>query len=315
MATLLWMQTSGCSGDTMSVLCAEKPSLHDVLTSYGIRLLWHPSLSPELPRDVGVMMEQICADELELTVLAVEGAIAMGPDGTGMFDPFLGEPKKDIIARLAEKADVVVALGTCAGYGGISAMTPNPTDAVGLQWRGAEKGGLLPAGWVSRTGRPVINVAGCPAHPNAITQTLLALGLGAPMTLDELNRPLDHFSTHVHNGCTRNEYHEYNIEDSEFGGDACLFFNLGCRGPVTKAVCNTDLWNGESSKTRVGAPCIGCTSPTFPDDRDFLQTARLGPVPKTLPLGVERSAYLSYKGLARRAAPERLLKARHDDED
>lgn len=312
MATLLWMQTSGCSGDTMAILCAEKPTFHEAMTNYGIRLLWHPSLSPESPHELGRMIEQICADELELTVLAVEGAIAMGPDGSGMFDTFLGEAKKDVIARLADKAQAVVAVGTCAGFGGISAMTPNPTDAVGLQWVKASQGGLLPADWKSRAGLPVINVAGCPSHPSATIQTLLALGMGAPMELDSLNRPVDHFTTHVHNGCTRNEFHEYNVEDSEFGGDACLFFNLGCRGPVTKGICNTDLWNGESSKTRVGAPCVGCTSPTFPDDRDFLKTSKLGPVPKTLPLGVERSAYMSYKGLARRAAPQRLL---HTDDE
>lgn len=314
MPTLLWMQTSGCSGDTMAILCAEKPSFQELVTSLGMELLWHPSLSALPPSGLRALIDAIRAGERELTLLVVEGAIALGPDGTGMFDSFHGRPKKDVIAELAAEADVVVAMGTCAGFGGISAMTPNPTDAVGLQYRGAEPGGLLPADWRSKRGLPVVNVAGCPAHPSAMAQALLTLALGAALPLDDLNRPVDHFSSHVHNGCTRNEYHEYDIEDEHFGGKACLFFNLGCRGPFTKAICNTDLWNGESSKTRVGAPCIGCTSPNFPNDQDFLKTAKLGPVPKQLPLGVERSAYMSYKGLARRAAPARLLPGDEDSQ-
>jgi len=308
LATLLWMQTAGCSGDTMALLCAEKPSLLDTLEHYGVELLWHPSLSPRSPHDVARLADGIERGERELTMLVVEGAIAMGPDGTGMFDTFQGEPKRDVIARLAARAGVVLAMGTCAGFGGITATTPNPTDAVGLQWTRSERGGLLAADWRSRLGYPVVNVAGCPAHPVAMTQTLVALALGAPIELDELGRPRDHFRMHVHSGCTRNEYHEYDIEDERFGGSACLFFNLGCRGPVTKALCNTELWNGESSKPRVGAPCVGCTSPTFPSDRPFLATPKVGPVPKTLPQGVERGAYMAYKGLARRAAPERLLR-------
>ena len=310
MGSLLWMQTSGCSGDSMALLCAEKPSLLDALNNYGMTLLWHPSLSLELPRQVGAIIDDIHHERRDLTVLAIEGAIAMGPDGTGMFDPFLGEAKKDVVARLAEKADFVVAVGTCAGYGGVSAATPNPTDAVGLQWSRAQKGGLLSAEWTSRRGLPVINIAGCPAHPSATIQTLLALLLGTDIELDDLNRPKSHFSAQIHHGCTRNEFHEYDIEDEVFGGEACLFFNLGCRGPMTQGICNTDLWNGESSKTRVGSPCVGCTSPTFPNDQDFLKTDRLGPVPKTLPLGIERAAYMSYKGLAKRAAPKRLLDLR-----
>jgi hydrogenase small subunit len=63
-----------------------------------------------------------------------------------------------------------------------------------------------------------------------MTQTLAALALGLPLPLDGLNRPASHFSTVVHQGCTRNEYHEYDIEDTQPGDRACLFFNLGCQG-------------------------------------------------------------------------------------
>jgi Ni,Fe-hydrogenase I small subunit len=54
---------------------------------------------------------------------------------------------------------------------------------------------------------------------------------------------------------------------------------------MTQAVCNADLWNGVSSKTRAGVPCFGCTSPTFPRDGDLFRTEKMGEVPIRLPLG------------------------------
>ena len=47
MATLLWMQAGSCSGDTMSLLCADDPDLPRFLALNGIDLLWQPSLTAE----------------------------------------------------------------------------------------------------------------------------------------------------------------------------------------------------------------------------------------------------------------------------
>lgn len=69
---------------------------------------------------------QFCRGERELTVLAVEGSIAFGPDGTGMVDSLHGRPKKDIVFALAHKVTYVVAMGTCACFGGVVAAEPNP---------------------------------------------------------------------------------------------------------------------------------------------------------------------------------------------
>src|SRR5689334_24729112 len=41
-------------------------------------------------------------------------------------------------------------------------------------------------------------------------------------------------------------------------------FRSGCRGPMTHSPCNRILWNRQSSKTRAGMPCMGCTEPEFP---------------------------------------------------
>eukprot|EP00825_Cyclidium_porcatum_P039318 TRINITY_DN4736_c0_g1_i2.p1 TRINITY_DN4736_c0_g1~~TRINITY_DN4736_c0_g1_i2.p1 ORF type:complete len:157 (+),score=26.31 TRINITY_DN4736_c0_g1_i2:15-485(+) len=89
---------------------------------------------------------------------------------------------------------------------------------------------------------------------DTITKVLAMLAENEPLKLDALNRPSAFFASLVHQGCTRNEYHEYDIEDDVLGGRACMFFSLGCRGPQTEAPCNTELWNGHSSKTRAGVP-------------------------------------------------------------
>ena len=306
MATLLWLQTGACGGDSLAILSAESPSLEQLLQDGGVDLLWHPSLSHGHARRFDQLVDAVLAGEQVLDILCVEGSIITAPRGTGLCDPYRGRGKMELVRDLAERAGVVVAMGTCAAFGGVHAAPPNPSDCIGLQFDHAQPGGLLAPDWRSRRGLPVVNVAGCPAHPHTMTQTLAALALGLPLPLDGLNRPASHFSTVVHQGCTRNEYHEYDIEDTQPGDRACLFFNLGCQGPMTQAVCNADLWNGVSSKTRAGVPCFGCTSPTFPRDGDLFHTEKMGEVPIRLPLGVERPRYMAYKNLARAAAPQRV---------
>ncbi len=304
MPNIVWIQTGACSGDSMSLLCADSPSLEGILQRYDLHLLWHPSLTAG--SSFGTVLASLLAGREALDILCIEGSLMIGPDGSGRYDTWRGRPKIDIVRELAPLAGHVLAMGTCAAYGGVHAAPPNPTDCTGLQFHKTVPGGLLGSEWRSRHGQPVINVAGCPAHPNTITKVLAMLAAGMPLTLDVWGRPAALFGSLVHQGCTRNEYHEYDIEDESLGGRGCMFFSLGCRGPQTQAACNTELWNGHSSKTRAGVPCFGCTSPDFPSGQMFV-TPKIGTVPKFLPLGVVRAKYLAYKNLARAAAPERVV--------
>lgn len=292
----------------MSILCADSPSLEDLVSEHGLDILWQPSLSRQSVKALDDTIDAVLNDKMKLDLLCVEGSIVTGPNGSGMYDAYHGRSKMSLIADLAEKAGLVIAVGTCASFGGVHAAPPNPTDSIGLQFNKQAPGGLFPAEWRSSRGLPVINVSGCPAHPNTMTKTLAMLCSGVVPELDHINRPVEFFSTTVHQGCTRNEYHEYDIEDQDYGESACLFFNLGCQGPMTMATCNTELWNGRSSKTRVGVPCFGCTSPNFPSDKDLFRTEKIGEIPVRLPLGVQRADYMAYKSLAHDAAPERLIK-------
>jgi len=291
----------------MSLLNLENPDLLEVLRDNRIDLVWHPSLSRQRPSQLQVTVKELVEGSRPLRLLCIEGAIANGPEGTGLADCLFGRPKREVIAELCAVADFVLAIGTCAAFGGVPAAPPNPMDVSGLQWLQAKQGGLLPAEWHSRRGLPVINIAGCPAHPLTIIQTIIALiDQGDSLALDPFNRPLECYNTMVHQGCTRNEYHEYDVEETDFGGRGCLFFNLGCQGPNTVGTCNSVLWNNQKSKTRAGVPCFGCTSPLFPATKDLFTTNKIGEIPIELPNGVSRPNYMAYKGLAKAATPQRL---------
>nr|WP_198158414.1 NADH:ubiquinone oxidoreductase [Enterovibrio coralii] len=232
--TLLWFQTGSCGGDTMALLSADRPSFSDLLNDYPIELLWQPSLSIESANNLHEMMNQIIEGSLKLDILCIEGSIITAPNGTGMFDVFRQTAKKDWVLKLADKARYVVAMGTCSAFGGVHAAPPNPSDCVGLQMDKEQSGGLLAPEWRSGAGYPVINLAGCPVHPNTMTKTLAMIASGIILQLDDLNRPREFFSSLVHQGCTRNEYHEYDVEESEFGTNGCMFFNLAAKGLLPK---------------------------------------------------------------------------------
>ncbi len=282
----------------------ESPNFIDLAGLLDLEILWHPSLSPHHVRDYRKQNEQLLSGELPLDVLCVEGSIIRGPGGTGMFDTIDGKPKKDLIAALANKAKFVVAVGTCASFGGIGA--DGDIEATGLQFHKEKKGGFMGADFTSGAGLPVINLSGCPCHPDVVKGALTALASGHAVELDEFNRPEEWYGMLVHQGCTRNEYHEYRVEEKEFGEKGCLFFYKGCHGPLAYGPCNKLLWNKRSSKTRTGVPCFGCTCPDFPKDYAFFETQNIEGIPILLPTGLNRAHYMAYKGMAAAAAPERL---------
>ncbi len=303
---LYWMQCGGCGGDTHSFLNVDSPDLVGLFEALDVNLLWHPALSNGSAREHRAVLDQLLEGGLPLDVLCVEGTVIRGPGGTGRFDLMDGKPKKDLLARLAHKARLVIAVGTCASFGGIGAE--GEIEGAGLQFLRAEKGGFLGAEFKAGSGLPVINLSGCPCHPEILKGTLSALLSGFELPLDEYNRPLEWYGLLVHQGCTRNEYHEYRVEDRKFGDKGCLFFHLGCRGPLADGPCNKLLWNRRSSKTRAGVPCVGCTQPDFPQPYPFFQTRNVEGMPLELPKEISRPHYMAYKGMAAAAAPPRLKK-------
>jgi hydrogenase small subunit len=202
--------------------------------------------------------------------LVIEGSIPnekIKPEGywAAMGNDSNGQPITtcEWIDRLAPHALAVVAIGTCATYGGIPAMSGNPTGAMGLPdylgWK-----------WRSKAGIPIVCVPGCPVQPDNFMETVLyllyqAAGLAPMIPLDEALRPRWLFGQTVHEGCDRGGYYEQGDFAAQYGSQKCIV-KLGCWGPVS--LCNVPKrgWMaGIGGCPNVGGICIGCTMPGFPD--------------------------------------------------
>ena len=309
--TMLWLQSAGCGGCTMSLLNAESPGLLDALDQAGIDILWHPTLSEETGGEATAILDAVADGRQPLDILCFEGSVARGPRGTGRFHMLAGtgRPMLDWVQRLAPMARDVVAVGTCAAYGGVTSAGANPTDACGLQYDGTLPGGALGAHFRARSGNPVINVAGCPTHPNWVVETLLMLadiGIGAA-DLDAFARPRFYADHLVHHGCSRNEYYEFKASAEHLSELGCMMEHLGCLGTQAHGDCNTRHWNGEGSCTRGGYPCINCTAPEFEEPgRVFTETPKIGGIPIGLPTDMPKAWFIALASLSKAATPERL---------
>jgi Ni,Fe-hydrogenase I small subunit len=312
MSTLLWLQGSCCGGETVSLLNAEQPDFLTTLENLGYDLIWHPSFS--FPKEIGMneVVGKMLSGKSRLGVLVVEGAIYNRPEA----GPQLLGPKarhlKDLVIELAAVADYTLAVGTCASFSGMVSCGANPFDATGLQFFRRESGGLLGKEYRSKAGFPVINIPGCPAHPDWITIALASVA-GGKFKIDELdayNRPKVFYSKLAHHACPRNEYYEFKASAEHYSQQGCLFENLGCKGTLCESDCNERLWLSRSgSCPRGGFPCLSCTSPDFPDGFvPFFQTAKIGNIPTTLPRDVPKAWYVGISGLAKLACPERVKK-------
>jgi hydrogenase small subunit len=266
-----------CDGDTVSITAAMQPSIEDVVLGLIPGLpkvhLHNKVLSPSLGGDdfLAVFHQAARGELADPFVLVVEGSIpnerikcdgywaALGTDKA------TGQPitTTEWIDRLAHKAWGVVAIGTCATYGGIHAMAGNPTGAMGLA-------DYLGKNFRTSGGLPVVNVPGCPVQPDNFMETVLyllyqAAGLAPMIPLDDQLRPTWLFGKTVHEGCDRAGYYEQGDFATVYGSPKCIV-KLGCWGPVVNCNVPKRGWMaGIGGCPNVGGICIGCTMPGFPD--------------------------------------------------
>ena len=308
---VLWLQSGGCGGCSMSLLCADTTDFAGQLEQAGIRLLWHPSLSLAGGAELVTLLEDCLAGRVALDALCIEGALLRGPNGTGRFHVLAGTgvPMIDWVRRLSAVARHVVAVGSCAAWGGITAAGANPTEACGLQYENDRPGGLLGSDFRSASGLPVVNVAGCPTHPGWVLDTLMALAADqfSADDLDPLARPRFYADQLVHHGCTRNEFYEFKASAEKPSDLGCMMEHMGCKGTQAHADCNTRLWNGDGSCTRGGYACISCTEPGFQDPgHAFHATPKIAGIPIGLPTDMPKAWFVALASLSKSATPKRV---------
>jgi hydrogenase small subunit len=275
---ILWISEGmSCDGDSVSVTAAGQPGIEDVLLGAipGIPKvnLHNKVLSPTLGGEEFLTPFRAAArGEAALPfVLVIEGSIPNEKiNGDGYWTSFgndeaTGEPLtlNWWIDQLAPKAWGVIAIGTCATYGGIHAMAGNPTGCMGLAdylgWDFRSAGGL-----------PIVNVPGCPVQPENFMETLVwllyqAAGLAPVIPLDAQLRPQWIFGKTVHEGCDRAGYYEQGDFAHDYNSPKCQV-KIGCWGPVVNCNVTKRGWmGGIGGCPNVGGICIGCTMPGFPD--------------------------------------------------
>ena len=301
MKNLLWLQGLTCNGNTQSLLNAENPSFYEIFSK--INLLYHPSLSVD--NNLFEIIEKIEKNKIDLTFLVLEGAVSSDKNFHKIGDYSIAQ----ILDKIIHKADYIIAVGNCASFGNFPSNFEGNPDVQGLQFKFQKQEGFLSSNFRSKKGYPVINITGCPIHPSWFTQVLMALLYEKEIMLDSYNRPKELYMYLTHDGCIRNEYFEWKEEATEFGHkEGCLFYELGCKGPLTHAPCNKILWNQTSSKTRAGMPCLGCTEFDFPLMENFFETKKNMGIPEKVPLGVSKRAYITISGIAKTLKNERVSK-------
>jgi hydrogenase small subunit len=274
---IVWITAGlGCDGDTISITAATQPSIEDILLGAIPGLpkvhLHNPILAFETGGE-SFMRWWYRAEkgELDPFILVVEGSIpnekikSEGYWAALGTDPITGQPitTNEWIDRLSPGAMAVIAIGTCATYGGIHAMQGNPTGAMGLL-------DYLGWDWKSPAGIPIICVPGCPVQPDNFMETILhllyqAIDMAPMMLLDDAHRPTWLFSNTAHEGCDRASYYDMSDLAIEYDSPKCLV-KLGCWGTVVQCNVPKRGWMaGIGGCPNVGGICIGCTMPGFPD--------------------------------------------------
>ena len=251
---IIWFQGQACTGCSISLLNTEYPGIDEVLIEV-ITLDYQPNIMAGTGDVALDVIRRMVRDEKEQYILAFEGAVPLGAGGKYCT---VGEvDEKSITAlewikEIGNNALAVVSVGSCASWGGIPAATPNPTGAV-------------PVSKVIKD-KPIINIPGCPPHPDWMVGTLVnVLKYGIP-ELDELGRPVIFFGNDklIHDNCELRKYFDEGKYAKDFGDEGCLY-ELGCKGPVTHCDISTRGWNsGVNWCNRAGGPCIGCTETFFP---------------------------------------------------
>jgi hydrogenase small subunit len=261
--SIIWLSFQECTGCTESLTRSHAPKLEDLIFDF-ISLDYHHTLQAASGFGAEAAREDAIKQHYGNYLLVVDGSVPLALDGA--CSTIAGRTNLDILQECVEGAAAVIAIGTCATFGGLPAARPNPTQAVGV-------GSLMQQGLVEE--RKLINIPGCPPLPVVISSVLAHfLAFNRFPKLDIAGRPVAFYGNTIHERCSR--YHFYQQElfaerfDDEGARKGWCLYKLGCRGPTTHNSCTVYKWNnGTSNPIESGHGCIGCSEPGFWDNDPF----------------------------------------------
>lgn len=258
--SVIWLSFQECTGCTEAITRSFSPTLEELIFDF-ISLDYSEALMNVSGHAAEAARKAAMEENKGKYVLVVEGSVSLL--GNGHFSVAGGEANLAVLRESAKDALAIIAVGSCASFGGIPAAKPNPTGAAGV--------------YEVITDKPVINVPGCPPIPEVMTGTIsYLLSFGDIPELDEFHRPVAFFGETIHDRCYRRPFYERGMFAKSFDDEAarkghCLF-EVGCKGPITYNACATMKWNGGISfPIQSGHGCIGCSEPAFWDKGGFYE--------------------------------------------
>ena len=246
---VIWLHFQDCTGCSESLLRLSTPDFADLILSL-ISLDYHETVMAASGHQAERALKLSMEENFNKYVLVVEGSIPRR--NKGIYMKIAGRPAIEILDEVADRAAAVIAIGSCASWGGIPSAAPNPTDAAGVDAFVKDK--------------PVINVPGCPPNPYVFLATVLQfVSTGKPPDLDEKKRPKFAYDRVIHEHCPRRAHYDAGRFAKSFGDYGhrhgwCLY-KLGCKGPMTHAPCSVRHFNDIPDVWPIGCgiPCVGCT--------------------------------------------------------
>jgi hydrogenase small subunit len=251
--SVIWLSNQECTGCTETLLRTTHPGLEELIVDL-ISLDYHEALCAAAGHQVEEARRAAMERHRGSYVLVIEGSIPTKDDG--IYCKIGGQTSLEMVREAAEHAGAIIAIGSCASWGGIPSADPNPTGAAGAPQ-------VL-------EGKTVVTIPGCPANPyNFLGVVLQYATFGTLPALDELGRPAFAYGRTIHEHCPRRAHFDAGRFARQFGDEGhrlgyCLY-HLGCKGPQTHANCSVqhfceviDAW-----PIGLGHPCFGCTEQKF----------------------------------------------------
>ncbi|MFW6415164.1 MAG: hydrogenase small subunit [Thermodesulfobacteriota bacterium] len=262
---VIWLSGQGCTGCTESLL---RPSTHFTLENLLLNLIsleYNETLNAGAGHQAESHKEDMVEKYSGKFVLVVEGAVPT-KDG-GIYCQIAGKPFQKILKETAEKAGAIIAIGSCASWGGLVSSDPNPTGAKGAP--------------EVLKGKTVVTIPGCPPNAyNFLSTVAYFITYDKLPAIDQKGRPKFAYHRLIHENCERRPHFDAGRFAEEFGDEGhqkgyCLY-KLGCKGPVTYNNCSIKNFNDVSTwPVNTGHPCFGCSEENVGFDIPKFQEAEL----------------------------------------
>jgi len=221
--SVIWLSFQECTGCTESLTRSHAPTLEGLIFD-AISLDYHHTLQAASGTAAEEARKTAMTENRGKYLLVVDGSI---PTGNAGYSTIAGISNLDMLKEVAAGAAAIIAVGTCAAFGGLPHASPNPTGAVAVS-------DII-------TDKPIVNVSGCPPIPVVITGVLAHfLTFGSLPELDHLGRPMAFYGNNIHDRCYRRPFYERGQFAESFDDEGakkgwCLY-KLGLDYPPISAI-------------------------------------------------------------------------------